>query len=336
MSLGDNPLSILRKLGFSQSQREQILASQRRLLDVVLTRDMVYLVSQSKQATILRLYDANSDWAFQIERQGSQLKTQKIKPRFQVKTERQSGLVRGSLMSSLQAKVPSPWVASRFMDAYSLEQNLNALPKGTKFDLTIEKLYDQGHFVKYGEVLKTNLIIAGESWEKTFYRIGQGGVFVGLEDVPSNRLLYAPVDYLRIASEFQPRRRHPITRRIQPHLGIDFELPEGSPIYAPRGGVVVKKGSNRAAGNYIVIRHSNGFETAYNHLERHESTLRVGQQVRTGEKIGSIGCTGYCTRPHLHFAVRKGGRMVDPAKYLKAYPHHFESSLKEEIASAQH
>jgi murein DD-endopeptidase MepM/ murein hydrolase activator NlpD len=67
-------------------------------------------------------------------------------------------------------------------------------------------------------------------------------------------------------------------------------------------------------GSYVVIRHDNGYETLYAHM----SAIYVsqGQYVSQGEAIGAIGCTGYCTGPHLHFEVRVGGATVDPLAYL--------------------
>ncbi|RYZ89839.1 MAG: M23 family metallopeptidase, partial [Proteobacteria bacterium] len=227
------------------------------------------------------------------------------------------------------------WVASRFMDAYMMDYNLNrGIERGAKFNFVVEKKYDGPYFIRYGEVVQTSLELRGRPVQKRFVRINNtaGGVFIANSDMLKSRPYYAPVDYIRFASLFQPNRRHPVTKRVQPHMGVDFELPEGAPIFAARTGVVVRFGNSHAAGNYVVLLHGNGYETSYNHMKRVDPKIRYGLKLAAGEKLGQVGCTGYCTKAHLHFAVRQNGRMVDPLKYLKPYPIFAESMLHEKIA----
>ncbi|MNS59038.1 Murein DD-endopeptidase MepM [compost metagenome] len=238
------------------------------------------------------------------------------------------------MLGSVLGKVDSNWVATRFMDAYAFETKTGRkLRAGAKFSFLLEKKYEGVHFIKYGEILQTSLQIGNRTVAKHFVRSQSGGVFIDKEDLLENKFFYSPVDYLRIASHFQPNRRHPITKRLQPHLGVDFEGPAGKHVFAPRSGVVVRYGRNHAAGNYIVIKHAQGIESSYNHLSRIASNIRTGATVSTGEIIGEIGNTGYSTRPHLHFAVRKNGKMVDPLLMMKAYPSRMESLVQSRIAS---
>jgi murein DD-endopeptidase MepM/ murein hydrolase activator NlpD len=225
-------------------------------------------------------------------------------------------------------------VASRFIDAYVFDlKSSRRLDRGARFGLTVEKLYENGQFIKYGEVTATSLDINGVPVHKKFIKHKAGGVFFSAGDLLDDRPFYAPVEYIKVASRFAQNRLHPITKRHQPHLGIDFELPIGDPVFAPRKGTVIRYGNNHAAGNYIILLHANGIETAYNHLHRIDKRIRQGLKVSAGEKIGEVGCTGYCTRAHLHFAVKKKGRMVDPINYIKSYPSHMERLLQERVAS---
>jgi murein DD-endopeptidase MepM/ murein hydrolase activator NlpD len=220
------------------------------------------------------------------------------------------------------------------MDAYILDYNLNrGLEHGAKFWLVVEKKYDGPHFIRYGEVLQTSLVIRDRNVQKRFIKLeGNGGVFIAENDLIKNRPFYSPVSYLRVASLFQPNRRHPITKRIQPHMGVDFEMPEGAPIYAARSGLVIRYGKSPAAGNYVVLLHPGGAESSYNHLKRVDTKIRHGLKLSVGEKLGEVGCTGYCTKAHLHFAVRQNGRMVDPLKFLRPYPIFAENLLHAKVA----
>jgi len=98
------------------------------------------------------------------------------------------------------------------------------------------------------------------------------------------------------------------------HAGIDIGAPTGAPIYAARGGVVSYAGVMGGYGNIIVVDHGNGMTTRY----AHQSALgaNVGQTVRVGDRIGSVGSTGNSTGPHLHFEVRINDGPQNPIGYL--------------------
>jgi murein DD-endopeptidase MepM/ murein hydrolase activator NlpD len=98
------------------------------------------------------------------------------------------------------------------------------------------------------------------------------------------------------------------------HPGIDIGVPTGTPIHAAGNGTVIWCGWMSGYGNLVMIDHHNGLATLYGH----QSRIAVGcnQQVTQGETIGYVGCTGFCTGPHLHFEVRLNGNAVDPLGYL--------------------
>lgn len=332
---GDNAITLLRRNGFSQSESNEVLRRAPGLGNLMLTTDLSYVREIANRRVSLKIYDQATDQAYLVWRESGQVGTQTLQPKWAINVGEVEGTVHGSLMESLLHKVPSNWIASRFMDAFRLDHKLGVLPAGAHFKMKFEKKYEEGHFVKYGEVLDATLDYDGHTLQKHFVRLPGGGVFINQHDLLSERPLYAPVSYLKIASEFQINRRHPVTHRVQPHLGIDFEMPSGAPVYAARKGVVARYGRSRAAGNYVVLSHGNGIETAYDHLRRLEPTLHSGQPVRVGQKIAEVGCTGYCTRPHLHFALRLHGRMVNPAPFLKAFPWSYEESLQKRVATTQ-
>lgn len=105
----------------------------------------------------------------------------------------------------------------------------------------------------------------------------------------------------RLSSNFNPRRKHPVTGRISPHNGTDFAMPIGTPVTAPANGVVERVSNHHAAGRYIVVRHDNGYRTRYLHLSR--PLVKQGERVAMGERIALSGNTGRSTGPHLHYEV---------------------------------
>lgn len=99
------------------------------------------------------------------------------------------------------------------------------------------------------------------------------------------------------------------------HLALDIAAPAGHRVIASDDGVVTWAGwRNNGGGLVVVIDHGNGIQTAYNHLGVID--VAVGQAVARGEKIASVGCTGNCTGPHVHFEVIVGGVIVNPLRYL--------------------
>ncbi len=115
---------------------------------------------------------------------------------------------------------------------------------------------------------------------------------------------------LIVTSSFNPRRKHPVTGKITPHNGTDVRCSRGN-VYAIQSGVVKFAASKGAAGKMVVIQHATGDKSIYMHL--HRISVRNGERVSTGEKIGLCGQSGRVTGPHLHLAImNKKGKYIDP------------------------
>jgi hypothetical protein len=108
---------------------------------------------------------------------------------------------------------------------------------------------------------------------------------------------------------------HPFFRTLRPHGGVDYTVPEGTPVFATADGTVRDVAMrNTGSGRTVVIDHGNGYQTTYSHLSR--SGVRVGDRVRRGDVIARTGNTGLSLAPHLHYEVRHAGLRVDPIHYF--------------------
>ena len=123
-------------------------------------------------------------------------------------------------------------------------------------------------------------------------------------------LLRNPLPNGRFTSGFGARK-HPILGYVRMHTGTDWAAPIGTPIIAAGNGVIEKAGWAGGYGKQIIIRHSNGYETSYNHQSAFAKGIAVGERVRQGQVIGYLGQTGLATGPHLHYELIVNGTKVD-------------------------
>jgi len=117
-----------------------------------------------------------------------------------------------------------------------------------------------------------------------------------------------------ITSRFGELRELSPSGGTRPHQGVDISVPPGTPVIAPADGTVIFCGQESEYGLLICIDHGNGFSTAYGHLK--ELLVQTGDQVKTGQIIGTVGISGNSTGPHLHYEVRIQGNPVNPLHYL--------------------
>lgn len=121
-----------------------------------------------------------------------------------------------------------------------------------------------------------------------------------------------PIDGASISSKFNPNRKHPVLGFTRAHKGVDFRAASGTKIPAAGAGRVVKREYNSGYGNFVRIRHANGFETVYAHMSKFQAGVNVGTTVSQGQIIGYVGSTGLSTGPHLHYEIIKNGAHVNP------------------------
>ncbi|NDV88644.1 peptidoglycan DD-metalloendopeptidase family protein [Aurantimonas aggregata] len=110
-------------------------------------------------------------------------------------------------------------------------------------------------------------------------------------------------------------RPDPFLGRTALHAGVDYALPQGTPVTASAPGKIVRAGRAGGYGNMVEIDHDRGITTRYGHLSR--ISVRVGQEIAKGAPIGAVGSTGRSTGPHLHYEIRRGGNAVDPERFFR-------------------
>ena len=216
--------------------------------------------------------------------------------------------------SALNAGIPNSIVGS-MIKALSYDVDFQRdVQAGDVFDVMFEGYYDaKGKLVRTGEMLYASITVAGHLIAMYRYEDNQGeiGFFNEKGESLKKALLRTPVDGAKITSGFG-MRLHPLLGYTKMHKGVDFGVPTGTPIMAAGDGKVEMAGYNGSYGNYVRIRHANGFGTAYAHMSRIAQGIFKGKHVSQGQIIGFVGSTGRATGPHLHYEVLNGNAQVNP------------------------
>ena len=178
---------------------------------------------------------------------------------------------------------------------------------------TFEMFFDGGSDDEVGELLYTSMTIDGK--QRKFYRFRTPDDVVDYYDEQGNSakkfLMRNPVKGGRFTSGFG-ERRHPLLKIMRMHTGVDWAAPAGTPILAAGDGTVEQVGGKGGYGNYVRIRHANGYSTAYGHMSRYADGVAPGVAVKQGQVIGYVGSTGMSTGPHCHFEVLVNNNFVNP------------------------
>lgn len=224
--------------------------------------------------------------------------------------------IRSSLWNDMLAAGAPPLLILTLSDIYAWTVDFFGLQEGDRFRVVYDEKTCEGSVVAVDTVRYALFTSRGQDYPAVMFDQHDGGNIYWNEKGESMRkaFLKAPLHYSRISSGFSYARRHPITRRVQPHTGVDYAAPKGTPVVTIGDGVVTSAKYEGAGGNVVRIRHNSVYSTAYLHLSRYGSGIRAGKRVKQGEVIGYVGSTGRSTGPHLDFRVWKNGSPINPLK----------------------
>ena len=185
---------------------------------------------------------------------------------------------------------------------------------GDEFFALVEEQHLDGEFIGFGDILSARFVNQGRTFTAVRYTTEDGvsGYFNATGRSMRKAFLRAPVEFSRISSSFNLRRKHPLYKTVRPHRGIDYAAPPGTPILAAGDGRVEIASRTKPNGNYVVIKHGEQFVTKYLHLSKFARGVKSGKRVNQGQIIGYVGSTGYATGPHLHYEFLVNGVHQNP------------------------
>jgi len=243
------------------------------------------------------------------------------------------GVITSSLSETLEAQRLTPLLAFDLSDIYAWSIDFFRLEKGDRFKV----IYSQ-KYVDDSINVGLNRIHAAyfEHRKKPYYAVEfesdpQRGITEYFDEQGKNlrrAFLQAPVQFSRISSRYNLRRRISYYGRTKPHYGTDFAAPVATPIRTTANGTVVAAGYTRGNGNYVTIRHNGTYRTQYLHMKKR--LVKKGQHVQQGDIIGTVGMTGYTSGPHVCYRFWKNGKQVDPFRQELPEAKAIDPKLKEQ------
>jgi murein DD-endopeptidase MepM/ murein hydrolase activator NlpD len=217
-------------------------------------------------------------------------------------------------LAAMQAGIPAK-VAVEMIHMFSYEVDFQReIKPGDTFQVLYSYYYTpSGQPAKEGDIAYASMKLGNRT--VTLYRYQPKGDTVDYFDAKGlsakSMLMKTPVDGARITSGFG-MRFHPILGYTRMHKGIDFGVPLGTPVMAAGSGTVEESGWKGGYGNFLLINHGSGYETAYGHLSRFAPGIHAGSHVRQGQIVAFSGSTGESTGPHLHYEIRINKVQVNP------------------------
>jgi murein DD-endopeptidase MepM/ murein hydrolase activator NlpD len=262
---------------------------------------------------------------------GDSLWAEKKQKEIKLKEFEAMGSIKSSLAETMQELNLSPLLTNELSEIYAWNIDFFRLEKGDNFKIQYTSRYvDDSIYIGLNRIHNAFFEHRG----KPFYAIefetdSIRGMFEYFDDKGKNlrrAFLLSPVQFSRISSRYNLRRKIAYYGRVRPHYGTDFAAPVGTPIRSTANGTVVKSGYTKGNGYYVTVSHNATYSTQYLHMKKRG--LKVGTYVQQGDKIGEVGMTGFTSGPHVCYRFWKNGRQVDPLKQKLPEAKPISDSLK--------
>lgn len=234
-----------------------------------------------------------------------------------IMTEQIEGVINTSLWNAIKDANGDANLTMELSDIYSWTVDFFGIQPGDTFKVVYENRYIHDECIGMGKILACYLNNAGSKhYAYYFEQNGNGQYFDENGANLRKAFLKAPLNYRRISSTFSNARRHPVTKVVRPHHGVDYAAPTGTPVVTVGDGTVIEKGwDKKGGGNYLKIRHNSTYTTTYMHLNGFAKGIQKGSKVKQGDLIGYVGSTGMSTGPHLDFRLNKNGTYINPLTF---------------------
>ncbi len=253
--------------------------------------------------------------ALNIERDPSGFTAEIVERPIEIRKRLAYGVIETSLFESAAAAGLSDKVTMNIAGIFAWDVDFVLdIRIGDNFYVQYEEIWQDGEFVADREIIAAEFNNNGRTYQAIRFidDTGRSDYFTPDGHSVRKAFIRAPVDFARVSSTFNPRRRHPILNRIRAHRGVDYSAPYGTSIKAAGDGKVIFRGTKSGYGNTIIVQHGGNITTLYAHMSKFAAKARVGARVRQGQTIGYVGATGLATASHLHYEYQINGVHRNP------------------------
>jgi murein DD-endopeptidase MepM/ murein hydrolase activator NlpD len=275
-----------------------------------------YSLALQDDSLVSFVYEIDREHLLSIRCEGEGCDVDRVPIPYTLQTETIYGTISSSLFEAVASSNESAELAIALADIFAWDIDfIRDLQEGDVFSALVEKRYRDGQPAGYGRILAAEFNNQGKPYQAILFQDGNNPPQYYTPDGKGMRkaFLKAPLNFSRISSGYTKNRFHPVLRVWRPHLAIDYAAPTGTPVRTVADGTVIKRSYDRSNGNLVRMRHANGYETTYIHLNKFAKDLKVGKRLKQGDLIGYVGSTGIATGPHLDFRMFKDGRPINPA-----------------------
>ena len=242
------------------------------------------------------------------------------------------GVITSSLSEAMEKEKLSPLLSNELSEIYAWTIDFFRLEKGDNFKVIYTgKFVDDSIYVGLNRIHSAYFEHKGNPLYAIEFETDPKRNIIEYFDENGKNLrrafLRAPVQFSRISSRYNLKRKIAYYGRVRPHLGTDFAAPTGTKIRSTASGTVVKSSYTRGNGNYVTIKHNATYSTQYLHMKKRG--VKVGQFVKQGDYIGLVGMTGNTSGPHVCYRFWKNGKQVDPLRQKLPEAKPISKDLKE-------
>jgi murein DD-endopeptidase MepM/ murein hydrolase activator NlpD len=305
---------IFRQQGFSISLLHQLLKldADTRNLKKIRPGD-VFDFQRYADGSLRRMrYPVDEENYLVIDHANGELRTERMGRQITFESQQAEGQIESSLFLAGKQAGLNDGMLMKLAEIFGWDIDfVQDIRAGDRFYLQYERVYRDGEFLRDGEILAATFINQGERFQAIRYE--QDGVanYFSPTGAPMRKaFLRAPLNFSYISSNFNPKRFHPILKKIRAHNGIDYRAPKGTPVYAAGAGSVIRSAYSATNGHHVFIKHDGGIETRYLHFTKR--AVNQGARVRQGQVIGYVGDTGLATAAHLHYEFLVNGVHRNP------------------------
>ncbi len=318
---GDTLASVFKRLGLGPRSVHRVVhlnEHTRRLTRLYPGDELKFQLRDDGSLKALE-YQLDERTRLRLTQTDGELAGQLIEDQLIAQPERASGVIRDSLFLAGREAGLSDKLIMQMAGLFGWDIDFVLdIREGDEFHLVYEQLYRNGEYLRSGEILAATFVNQNREYRALRFDAGNGTEYFSPDGRNMKKaFLRAPLDFAYISSSFNPRRFHPILRRVRAHNGVDYRAPSGTPVYAAGNGTVTRAGYGKYNGNYVFIQHGNNIVTKYLHFSKR--LAKRGQRVKQGQVIGYVGATGLAQAPHLHYeflvnGVHRNPRTVDLPK----------------------